>query len=640
MGVLADSCCCREPDRENKSVRKVFAELRRRNVVRVGIAYLVVGWLALQVAETIFPTFGAPEWVLKVFIALLALGFPFALLFAWAFELTPEGVKKTRDVDRSTSVTHSTGRKLDFIIIAALVVALGYFIWDRQNLTRESPVTATAVDTSRDQQAENSGPIERSIAVLPFLNISSDEEQQWFADGLTEEVLNSLARTPDLLVASRTSSIGYKGSNEDVRTIAQTLGVAHILEGSVRRGKERIRVTAQLIRARDGFHLWSQTYDREPADVIEIQEDLAIQIARALKTAMDPEALARMMSAGTASVAAYEAYLEGTAALNGSLDSGDAFEFHQARDAFERAIELDPQFALAYRNLAQYWAIQLEPTNIYSPTTGDPDAALQAGYRKAMDEAIRLEQDPVKKIGYRADRAMNELRFTEALRLNSEYLEQRPYDRDAQINQLAMLTTLGHWHEAEQAVFQYFEQDGYDPTVATSLILALLYSGNETALEEITRRSLDRFAGNITVVYQAHRALLWLGKVDEASRLVVQIETSQLDEDNKMLVAIRQACAENRQADAARLLAAAEQQFADRRSIMWLSHMIAGQKDKAYEYVRPYDDNGDMRSMWAYYSYGTFDATRFPNLMAMLTEQGIEPHPELEKPYRCRDTKT
>jgi TolB-like protein/Flp pilus assembly protein TadD len=621
-------------------VRKVFAELRRRNVVRVGIAYLVVGWLALQVAETIFPTFGAPAWVLKVFIALLALGFPFALLFAWAFELTPEGVKKTRDVDLSASVTHSTGRKLDFVIIAALVVALGYFIWDRQNLTRESPETAAATDTSVGQEAEKSVPIERSIAVLPFLNMSSDEEQQWFADGLTEEVLNSLARTPDLLVASRTSSFGYKGSTDDVRTIAQALGVAHILEGSVRRSKERIRVTAQLIRADDGFHLWSQTYDREPDDVIEIQEDLAVQIARALKTAMDPEALERMMSAGTASVAAYESYLEGTAALNGSIDSGDPYEFHQARQAFEKAIELDPKFALAHRNLALYWAIQLEPTNFYSPTTGDPDAALLVGYRGAMDAAIRLEQDPVRKISYRADQAMNELRFAEALRLNSKYLEQRPYDRDAQMNQLSMLSALGNWKEAEQAVFQYFEQDGYDPFVASSMILTLLYSGKETALEEITRQNLDRFSDYATVVYQAHRALLWLGKVDEASRLVAQIETSQLADDNKLLVAMRQACAENRRADALRLLDTAERQFADSRSMMWLSHMIAGQKDKAYEYIRPYDDNKDMRSMWAFYVYGTFDATRFPNLMAMLAEQGIAPHPELEKPYRCRDTQT
>lgn len=615
---------------------KLFNELKRRNVVRVAIAYVVVGWLALQVAETIFPTFGAPEWVLKVFILLLALGFPFAVLFAWAFELTPEGVKKTRDVDMSASLTHSTGRKLDFVIIATLVVALGYFIWDRQHLTREPADSTVAAEAVAESQTEESGPVARSIAVLPFVNMSSDQEQEWFADGLTEEVLNSLARTPDLLVASRTSSFGFKGSTDNVSAIAKALGVAHILEGSVRRGKERIRVTAQLIRASDGFHLWSQTYDRQPDDVIQIQEDLAIQIARALKTAMDPEALAKMMSAGTASVAAYEAYLEGTALLNGSVDSGDEYEFHQSRQAFERAIELDPEFAMAYRNIALYWGIQIEPTNIYSPTVGEPDASLMSSYREAMEAAIRLEQDPVRVLSYRADQALNDLRFAEALRLNTEYLEQRPYDRDAQINQLTLLGGLGRQQELKDAVFLYFRQDGYDPIIASSFILALLYGDDHTALEDITRQNLSRFPDNINVVYQAHRALLWLGKVDEASRLVDKIKDSPMGADNKLLVSLRQACAERRLEDATKLVERAEQLYGGDRSIMWLTHMLIGRKDKAYEYVRPYDDDNDMRSMWAFYGYGTFDGTRFPKLMKLLQDQGIKPHAELEMPYRCR----
>ena len=210
----------------------------------------------------------------KTLAALLLLGFPFACLFAWAFEMTPEGVKKTAEVDRSTSITHSTGRKLDFVIIGALVVALGYFVWERQELGEPSVEVA----------------LDKSIAVLPFVNLSSDEEHEWFADGLTEEILNSLARTPDLLVASRTSSFQYKGQNTNVSEIAAALGVAHILEGSVRRSGNRLRVTAQLIRAHDGFHLWN-----------------------ALKTAMDPEALRKMVSSRTASVAAYEAYLEALA---------------------------------------------------------------------------------------------------------------------------------------------------------------------------------------------------------------------------------------------------------------------------------------------------------------------------------------
>ncbi|MCH8278662.1 MAG: hypothetical protein IIC12_07015 [Proteobacteria bacterium] len=252
----------------------------------------------------------------KTLAALLLLGFPFACLFAWAFEMTPEGVKKTAEVDRSTSITHSTGRKLDFVIIGALVVALGYFVWERQELGEPSVEVA----------------LDKSIAVLPFVNLSSDEEHEWFADGLTEEILNSLARTPDLLVASRTSSFQYKGQNTDVSEIAAALGVAHILEGSVRRSGNRLRVTAQLIRAHDGFHLWSETFDREPEDVIEIQESVAIEIANALKTAMDPEALRKMVSSGTAPVAAYEAYLEALALEGRTGESGSKYRLARLAD--------------------------------------------------------------------------------------------------------------------------------------------------------------------------------------------------------------------------------------------------------------------------------------------------------------------
>ncbi|MEJ2273923.1 MAG: FlgO family outer membrane protein, partial [Woeseiaceae bacterium] len=268
-------------------------ELKRRNVVRVGIAYIVVGWLVFQVGEVLFPTFGAPEWIFKSVILLIALGFPFALVFAWAFELTPEGVKKTEEVDASASITPSTGKRLNQITIVALVVALGYFVWQSQaedpaGETGSEPVghaVAAAVEETAEAvtsaQIQHTPPGQKTIAVLPFVNMSSSEEQEWFADGLTEEILNALARTPDLLVAARTSSFVYKDSDKEVTEIADSLGVAHVLEGSVRRSGDRLRVTAQLIRAGDGFHLWSQTYDRDFADLIDIQENVAFEIANA-----------------------------------------------------------------------------------------------------------------------------------------------------------------------------------------------------------------------------------------------------------------------------------------------------------------------------------------------------------------------
>ena len=181
----------------------LFGELKRRNVVRVGIAYIVIGWVLAQVAEFAFENFGAPDWVLKSVIVIILPGLPLALFLAWAFELTPEGIKREQDVDRSQSITHSTGRKLDFVIIGALVLALGYFVWDRQSLVEEASVAATKSGMAEIEQQPAPGPVVRSIAVLPFVNMSPDQEQEWFSDGLTEEILNALARTLMTLLDSQ-----------------------------------------------------------------------------------------------------------------------------------------------------------------------------------------------------------------------------------------------------------------------------------------------------------------------------------------------------------------------------------------------------------------------------------------------------
>ena len=231
---------------------------------------MVTAWLVLQVSDVILGNVGAPDWVFKVILLLLAIGLPLALIFAWAFEMTAEGLKRERDVDRSRPVSESTGRGFNLLIVGSLVLALGYFIWERYTLIDAIDSSASGVKLSQ-QENLTSNTNKRSIAVLPFVNMSSDEEQEWFADGLTEELLNALARTADLLVTARTSSFRYKGTNEDIPTIARALGVENVLEGSVRRSGDRLRVTAQLIRASDGFHLLSQNYDRDISDIIDLQ---------------------------------------------------------------------------------------------------------------------------------------------------------------------------------------------------------------------------------------------------------------------------------------------------------------------------------------------------------------------------------
>ena len=223
----------------------LFSEMKRRNVIRVAIAYAIVAWLIAQVAELALDSFAAPDWVIKTILLLLIIGFPLALLFAWAFELTPDGLRREKDVDRSDSITRRTGRKLDYVIIAVLVLVLGYFA-----VERFAPGSSEDADMAQTK-------IDKSIAVLPFVNMSSDPEQEYFSDGIAEELLNLLSKIPDLQVSARTSSFQFKGENQDIIEIGRHLNAGLVLEGSVRKSGLNVRITAQLIDASNGFHLWS-----------------------------------------------------------------------------------------------------------------------------------------------------------------------------------------------------------------------------------------------------------------------------------------------------------------------------------------------------------------------------------------------
>jgi TolB-like protein/DNA-binding winged helix-turn-helix (wHTH) protein len=283
----------------------------------------------------------------------------------------------------------------------------------------------------------------KSIAVLPFDDLSESQDQRWFADGLAEEILNSLARTPDLSVTGRTSSFAFRESNEGIPAIADALGVAHILEGSVRREGDQIRVTAQLIRARDGMHLWSENFDHPAANLIQVQESIAISIAVALKTAMDPEALAALVSSGTRSVPAFEAYLRGLAGYTSMLETGDVDAYMEAIDAFERAVEIDPEFALAHGQIASYWITQLSQVAIASDRRDKSVTEIRAASEKALDNAIRYSKDPVRKLRFRMIKAVTEVKLRQALQLSSEFLEVRPHDRQAQSQHLNLLAQDG-----------------------------------------------------------------------------------------------------------------------------------------------------------------------------------------------------
>jgi TolB-like protein len=359
----------------------LFEELKRRNVFKVGTAYVVLAWLLAQVTDVFLEPFGAPEWVIKTILLLLLIGFPLALLFAWAFELTPEGLKKEKDVDRSQSITHETGQKLNLAIIFILILALGYFAIDKFVLEpgRHLETAEVAPEPAAAADSED----EKSIAVLPFVNMSDDAGNEYFSDGISEEILNALAKVSDLKVAGRTSSFAFKGQNQDLRQIGQALGVNHILEGSVRKAGAQVRITAQLIQVDDGFHLWSETYDRELTDVFAIQDEIAGAILDQLKARLvEGEAPATL--ATRTSTEAFELYLLAKQRMYERMQ----LPLEAAVGLLDRAIAIDPQYAPAYAQRGI--AALLLAENAYGTT---PKAQAETQAKLFLDQALRLDPE-------------------------------------------------------------------------------------------------------------------------------------------------------------------------------------------------------------------------------------------------------
>ena len=358
----------------------VWGELKRRNVVRVAIAYVIIAWLILQVGDTLAPALHLGEWVNTVLAFFLILGFPMALFFAWAFELTPEGLKKEKDVDRSVSITHGTGRKLDFAIIGLLAIVLAYFAFDKFITVEPQPDAAPVV--------VNTQP---SIAVLPFTNMSEDPNQEHFADGLAEELLNSLAAIGDLRVVSRTSSFKFKGRNVSMAEIAAALQVDHILEGSVRRAGDTVRITAQLIDTSSDSHIWSNTYDRELNlnNILDIQDEIAVKVVNALNLRLLPQESALLTVDGPANLRALDLFHDGMFYLR-KIETGQSTSrttFETAIKNFEAAIAADPDWAPPHAKLGRVYHF-----GHHTLDESDMAGTMRTSKRYVM-EAIRLDED-------------------------------------------------------------------------------------------------------------------------------------------------------------------------------------------------------------------------------------------------------
>ena len=433
--------------------KNFFAELKRRNVYKVAVAYAVVAWLLIQAGSILFPTFEAPPWVMKVFVAAVVLGFPIALILAWAFEMTPQGVKRTEHVGPEEVIPEWSARKFAALIILIVVAAAALLAFQllRPKSTSTS-ANAMAVPT-------------KSIAVLPFVNMSSDKENEYFVDGLTEEVLNRLAQISALRVPGRTSSFAFKGRNSDLRQVGTELGVAHVLEGSVRKAGDRLRITAQLVRTADGFHLWSQNFDRKLDDVFAIQDEIARAIADALSTPLGLGEPAHSQRR-TKDMEAYDQFLQARALLGQRSPE----RLRRAIELLTAAVERDPGFANGWAVLAQARALSLYYLNdIPDPLKGAEEAARKA---LALDDSIAIAHSALADVlRDRRDWLAAEAEYTRALQLS-------PGEAETHNQYAQMLLKLGRIDRALQHALRACELEPLAWVPPSVVSLAYLSRGD------------------------------------------------------------------------------------------------------------------------------------------------------------------
>jgi len=461
----------------------IIEELRRRNVFRVGIAYVVITWLLLQVADVVLNNIDSPDWVFRAILLVLVMGFPIAVLFAWAFEMTPEGLKKEKDVDRSQSITQTTAHKLDIVVIGLMVVALVYFAWDKflggatddATMPPTAPVTVQLDDAALAEPAATPSkpeastvPDALSIAVLPFVDMSPEGDQQYLSDGIAEELLNLLVQIPDLKVAARTSSFSFKGENVKIDEVARELHVAHVLEGSVRKAGDRVRITAQLIKADDGYHLWSETFDRTLDDVFAIQDEISAAVVAALKV--------KLLGAAPKSVEvnpdAYALYLQGRYFFVRRTQQ----DWENAALAFEQALEIEPNYAAAWAGLSR----------VLSEQAGQSYRELHAGYvlaREAAYKALELGPDLAE-----AHAALGKIQMS--------------YDWD--------------WAGAEASLTRALELAPGNSHILAQMAVLQRFIGNLDVAIELNRRAVELDPLAMRGYHQLGLALIWAEQLDEA----------------------------------------------------------------------------------------------------------------------------
>ena len=470
----------------------LFAELQRRKVFKVGAAYLVVAWLAVQAMSIGFPAFDAPPWALRIFILIALLGFPIAVVMAWVFDITPEGVK----LDASTSGS----KRLFAAAILLIALALGWYFYGQPSFRRGDITTPTAA-------AEN------SIAVLPFANMSGKPDEDYFSDGMTEELLNVLARVPQLKVVARTSVFEFKGKGGDVREIGRKLGVAYIVEGSVRRDGGQVRITVQLVRVADGFHVWSQDYDRELKNVFALQDEIAGRVGDALKLSLG--VAAPVAARASIDPDAYDEYLKGRALLRQRSDLPSAIAH------FKAAVARAPRFAAGWSSLSltcevSFWYMKMTPAEQAGMLSCEADAAERAA---ALDPNAAATEHAI------ANVARSHFQYADAERHYLRAMQIDPSYPDVREDYSEVLYEVGRMQESARAARQLVTLDPYFVVGWNRVRSAAIALDQRADVEAGARQMLAIAPGSTFGKFEPLDYALAYGRVDEARAALAQIQS-------------------------------------------------------------------------------------------------------------------
>jgi len=548
-----------------------FAELKRRNVYKVAVAYAVVAWLLIQAASILFPTFDAPAWIMKALVAAIVLCFPVALVLSWAFEITPEGIKLESEIDPNSSIARRTGRKIIAVTVALAVIAAGLFVYQRvrpKSDTSSSPATATITN--------------KSIAVLPFLNESGDPRDEYFSDGLSEELIAALAQIGELKVIGRSSSFRFKERKEESKTIGEKLGVAILLEGTVRKQGERVRIVAELINAADGIELWTRTFDRELKDIFAVQAEIAAAVAGSLKVTLlgsDEQST----GSATKSTEAHNAYLQG----HFHFQRRNLEDFRKAVSYFDEAIRLDPDYALAYAERSEAWSFIGDLTG--QRATAWPKAKSDAENAVAIAPELAEAHAALGWVRFFID-----WKFADGLSELKRAKELSPANPTANDLLARVIVYLGQVDEAERHARHAVELDPLSVTAQGNLARVLFVAGKMDEADAVARKAAElqpAAAGNHR--YQVHVAV-------ERGDGETALREAELEPDEGYrrfeLALAHYVRGDRAAADAALadLIATGRDQLAYQIAEVYA---VRGEKDKAFEWLQISFDNHDTGSL-------------------------------------------